>query len=255
MSDKKILLSGKNVCKYFGESQDKELVLDHLNMDVYEGDFTVIMGPSGSGKSTLLYALSGMNRISDGTVTYKNQIISAMKEAQMAKLRVEEFGFVFQQTHLVDHLTLFENVVVAGLLDKKRSEREVIKRANGLLAQMHVEKAQMRMPAQTSGGEAQRAAMARAVINRPGILFADEPTGALNKGNTEDVLDLLTVLNKAGQSVLMVTHDMRAAIRGNCIIYLEDGKIMDEMVLPPFDVNEVKSREIKLSEWLTALEW
>ena len=120
---------------------------------------------------------------------------------------------------------------------------------------MHVEKAKDRLPSQASGGEAQRAAIARAVINRPGLLFADEPTGALNRKNSEEVLDLLTSLNQEGQSILMVTHDVKAAIRGTRILYLEDGKILDEMPLPPFDPKTAKEREEKVSAWLTALSW
>ena len=173
----------------------------------------------------------------------------------MAALRASEFGFVFQQTHLVSNLTLFENVVVAGFLEKGKSEQAVRDRAEELLEQMNVEKAKDRLPSEASGGEAQRAAMARAMINKPGLLFADEPTGALNRKNSEEVLDLLTSLNREGQSILMVTHDVKASIRGTRILYLEDGKILDEMPLPPFDVETAKEREEKVSAWLTALSW
>lgn len=173
----------------------------------------------------------------------------------MAKLRAKEFGFVFQQTHLVSNLTLFENAAVAGYLVKEMPEKAVRERAESLLARMHVEKAKDRLPSQASGGEAQRAAIARAMMNRPGLLFADEPTGALNRKNSEEVLDLLTSLNQEGQSILMVTHDVKAAIRGTRILYLEDGKILDEMPLPPFDPKTAKEREEKVSAWLTSLSW
>lgn len=106
-----------------------------------------------------------------------------------------------------------------------------------------------------SGGEAQRAAIARAMINEPGLLFADEPTGALNKKNTVDVLDLLTELNRSGQSILMVTHDVKAALRGNRILYLEDGRILDELVLPSFGEQEPREREEKINGWLSSMEW
>ena len=152
----------------------------------------------------------------------------------MAALRAKEFGFVFQQTHLVSNLTLLENVIVTGYLNKAKSAGEVRERALGLLRQMNVEDAKDRPPSQVSGGEAQRAAIARAMINEPGMIFADEPTGALNKRNTQEVLNILTQLNEKGQSILMVTHDLKAAIRATRLLYLEDGKIIGEMSLPSF---------------------
>ena len=250
---RKALLTAKEIVKTYPGAQ--EPVLNHINVEIYDGDFTVIMGPSGAGKSTLLYALSGMDTISSGQVLYKGKELGTLSEKKMAKLRASEFGFVFQQTHLVSNLTLFENVAVAGFLEKGKSEQAVRNRAEELLKQMNVEKAKNRLPSEASGGEAQRAAMARAMVNQPGLLFADEPTGALNRKHSEEVLELLTALNRDGQSILMVTHDVKAAIRGTRILYLEDGKILDEMSLPPFDAKTAKEREEKVSAWLTALSW
>ncbi len=252
---KEILLSAKGVRKEFPGRQEKEQVLKNIDIDIYAGDFTVIMGSSGAGKSTLLYALSGMDSITDGKVLYRGKEISRYQERQMAKLRSNEFGFVFQQTHLVSNLSLFENVAVAGYLAGKGDAKTVREKAEELLEKMNVAAAKDRFPSEVSGGEAQRAAIARAVINNPGILFADEPTGALNKRNTEEVLNLLAALNKSGQSILMVTHDIRAAIRGTRILYLEDGKILDEMQFPVFRDTDAKNREKKLSEWLSVLAW
>lgn len=254
-SHHKVLLSARGVKKEFTGRQEKEQVLKNIDMDIYEGDFTVIMGSSGAGKSTLLYALSGMDNITDGKVLYRGKEISAYKEQQMAKLRSLDFGFVFQQAHLVSSLSLFENVAVAGYLDDKKDADTVRKRAEELLEGMNVEMARDRFPSEVSGGEAQRAAIARAVINNPGLLFADEPTGALNKRNSEEVMNLLTRLNENGQSILMVTHDIRAAIRGMRILYLEDGKILNEMTFPAFQAADAKNREKTLSEWLGSLSW
>lgn len=247
------LLTAQEIVKTYPGAQ--EPVLGPLNTEIYQGDFTIIMGPSGSGKSTLLYALSGMDALSSGKVMYKGRELGTLSEKKMAALRAREFGFVFQQTYLVSNLTLFENVAVAGYLEKGQSDKAVNERAEALLARMHVEKAKDRLPSQASGGEAQRAAIARAVINHPGLLFADEPTGALNRKNSEEVMDLLTFLNQEGQSILMVTHDVKAAIRGNRILYLEDGKILDEISLTPFDAQTAKEREEKLSAWLSFLSW
>lgn len=252
---KKTLLQGRKISRIFRQGSVINKVLDGIDVDIYEKDFTVIMGSSGAGKSTLLYALSGMDQITGGEVIYREAGINRLKETQMAKLRAQEFGFVFQQTHLVSNLTLLENVLVAGYVSGKESPQKVKERAGHLLRHMGVEGAQNRLPSQVSGGEAQRAAIARAMIGKPGILFADEPTGALNKSNTTEVLNLLTELNRQGQSILMVTHDMRCAARGNRILYLEDGKVTDEMNLQQFNELEEKQRENEIGRWLERLSW
>lgn len=252
---KHILLRGTNVSKIFEQSGEITQVLDSVSIEIFQGDFTIVMGPSGAGKSSLLYALSGMDRITEGKVEYKGEEISGFSEKKMARLRAEEFGFIFQQTHLVSNLTLFENVAVAGYAGRTRSTKEVAERAGHLLSQMNVENARYRLPSQTSGGEAQRAAVARAMINDPGLIFADEPTGALNQSNTEEVLDLLSALNTNEQSILMVTHDVRAAIRGTRLLYLEDGKILHELRLSAYQKADAKDREVKVNAWLTSLHW
>lgn len=252
---KKVLLQGRKVSKVFAQGSAKNKVLDHVDVDIYDKDFTVIMGSSGAGKSTLLYVLSGMDAVTDGTVTYKEREISRLKEKEMAKIRAEEFGFVFQQAHLVSNLTLFENIEVAGFVSKKENTGEIQDRTEHLVSQMGIEKAKNRLPSQVSGGEAQRAAIARAMIGSPGLLFADEPTGALNRSYTEEVLNLLSAINDSGQSILMVTHDLKAALRGNRILYLEDGKIVDELKLPPYQEAQERERENKLQNWLLGLQW
>lgn len=250
---KEALLQGRGLRKSFPGAQGA--VLDGVDVDIYAGDFTVVMGPSGAGKSTLLYALSGMDGVTDGEVLFQNQRISGLPEKEMARLRACSFGFVFQQTHLVSNLTLFENVAVAGYVARQRPPQEVERQALALLDQMGVGNARDRYPTQVSGGEAQRAAIARAMVNEPGLLFADEPTGALNKASSQEVLDLLTELNRGGQSVLMVTHDVRAALRGNRVLYLEDGKLMDELTLEPYGPERAMERETRLNAWLSALRW
>lgn len=251
---KEIILQGNNVCKSFDRSGESAPVLDRVNVRIYQGDFTIIMGASGAGKSTLLYSLSRMDGITGGSVEYKGRKINGLSEKETARLRANEFGFVFQQTHLVSNLTLFENVAVAGYVGGGKP-REVRRKAAALLSQMHVTGAKNRLPSQVSGGEAQRAAIARAMINGPGLIFADEPTGALNKSNGEDVLNLLSALNEAGQSILMVTHDVRAAIRGSRILYMEDGKIAGELALPVYSPAGAKEREAEAARWLSALRW
>ena len=246
---KEVILSGKNITKAFGENT----VLHGIDVEIYDGDFTVIMGSSGSGKSTLLYALSGMDRVSGGQLLYRKQDITDASEKNLTQLRAEDFGFVFQRTHLISNLTLYENIRMAGLIGAL-SEKETKLRTDDLMKQMNLERAKDRLPAQVSGGEAQRAAVARAVINKPSILFADEPTGALNRANSEEVLNLLSSLHESGQSVLLVTHDKEAALRGNRILYLEDGSIIGELNLSVY-AGKDRSREEKLSAWLEGLGW
>lgn len=252
---KNTILCGKDIRKTFMQSGKEIQILLGIDVNIYEGDFTVIMGSSGAGKSTLLYALSGMDTISGGSIKFKDEEISKLSEKQMAELRANEFGFVFQQTHLVSNLTLFENVAVAGLVAKAGSTKEIRKKTDMLLMKMHVENAKDRLPSQVSGGEAQRAAIARAMIGNPGLLFADEPTGALNRANSEEVMNLLTGLNSDGQSILMVTHDIRAALHGNRILYMEDGKILDERNLSPYGHDNLKARENEVGKWISSLQW
>lgn len=252
---KNVIMEAKKICKSFANEGVQNHVLNDLDLVLYEGDFTVVMGQSGSGKSTLLYSLSGMDRPTSGEVIYKGENLVNFKEKQMSVIRTKEFGFVFQQVHLVGNLTMLENILVPAYMNKEMSAKDAKQRALELLEKMNVKDAANRLPSQMSGGEAQRGAIARAVVNNPGLLFADEPTGALNRKNTHDVLDLLSELNKEGQSILMVTHDVKAALRANRIIYLEDGKICGELELPAYDPEKRKQRETQVSAWLSSMQW
>lgn len=252
---KNTILSAKGLCKSYAHNGGQNHILQHVDLDLYEGDFTVIMGSSGSGKSTLLYSLSGMDKATAGKVIYDGKDIVTMKEKELSKLRQKDFGFIFQQMHLVSNLTLFENVAVSGYLDKTKSANEVKTRTEELLEKMGISHIKTHLPSQVSGGEQQRCAIARAVVTTPKLLFADEPTGALNRKNTNEVLSLLTDLNKAGQSILMVTHDMKAALRATRILYLEDGNIIGELTLPPYNAEDAKSRKAQVDAWLSSMQW
>lgn len=252
---KQTILQAKDLSKSFAHNGSQVHVLSHVDLTLYQGDFTVIMGASGSGKSTMLYALSGMDRATAGQVLYGGTDLVSLNEREIAKLRCTDFGFIFQQMHLVSNLTLFENVAVPGYLNKQVSAARVNKRAGELLEQMGIAHIRTHLPSQVSGGEQQRCAVARAVVNHPKLLFADEPTGALNRRNTTEVLDLLTSLNRAGQSILMVTHDMRAALRASRILYLEDGRVVGELTLAPYDPKEEKSMEAQVQAWLGSMKW
>lgn len=250
---KSIIMEGRGIIKKFDEADTP--VLNKVNIELYDGDFTVIMGASGAGKSTLLYSLSGMNSINAGTVVYEEDDITTFSEKQKAKLRAEAFGFVFQQTNLVSNLTLFENVAVAGFLNKNQTTTETNEKVLQLLQQMGIEQAMNRLPSQVSGGEAQRAAIARAIVNEPSLLFADEPTGALNRHSSDEVLSILQRLHEQGQNILMVTHDIRAAAHGTRLLYMEDGNILAELQIDTVSNVDRKEREVSVNEWLKSLSW
>lgn len=252
---KHTILSAKDLCKSFAHNGGQLHILSHIDLELFEGDFTVIMGASGSGKSTLLYSLSGMDRATAGQVIYDGADLVTMSEKKLALLRHTDFGFIFQQMHLVSNLTLFENIVVPGYLNKQKTAANVKAYGEELIEKMGISSIKLHLPSQVSGGQQQRCAIARAVINQPKLLFADEPTGALNRKNTNEVLNLLTELNFSGQSILMVTHDIKAALRATRILYLEDGKITGNLTLPPYNPDEEKSRETQINAWLGSMEW
>ena len=249
------ILTAHDLCKSFAHNGGQVHVLQHVDLEIREKDFTVVMGASGSGKSTLLYALSGMDKATSGQVMFEGKDLVKMKEKELASLRSHDFGFIFQQMHLISNLTLLENVAVPGYLNNEKSASEVKARAEKLLEQMGISDVKTHIPSQVSGGEQQRCAIARAIIHEPKLLFADEPTGALNRKNTREVLDLMTDLNRNGQSILMVTHDLRAALRASRLLYLEDGNVIGEMTLPPYDKEEEKSRETQVNAWLSSMKW
>ncbi|MBE5924726.1 MAG: ABC transporter ATP-binding protein [Lachnospiraceae bacterium] len=225
------ILKVTDLSKTFSNESVQQHVLRNLNLEIYKGDFTVIMGNSGSGKSTLLYALSGMDRPTLGKVIYGDEDISGYSNDKLAKFRKNHCGFVFQQNYLNDTMSALDNVMVSGLLKTKDRKALAIK-AKDLLSKVELDEMDIRkFPTQLSGGQQQRVAVVRGVINDPEILFADEPTGALNSQNTTNVLNILSDLNNEGQSIVMVTHTIKAAERGNRIIYLSDGVISDEINL------------------------
>lgn len=249
-----VLLQTDKLSKSFSSGGTLQHVLKNIDLQLYAGDFTVIMGASGAGKSTLLYALSGMDTPSLGTITFGEKNISDLNSDKLAVFRREHCGFVFQQIYLIDGMSVMDNVLAAGLLVNK-DKKGLVKRAKELFRKVDIsEETQRKFPTQISGGEAQRVGIVRALINEPEILFADEPTGALNSKTGAGVLDTLTDFNEQGQSVVMVTHDMRSARRGNRILYLKDGVILGECGLGKY-VHDDRARHEKLSGFLDEMGW
>ncbi len=251
---KEIILKTEKLSKSFSNDGTMQHVLKNIDLQLYKGDFTVIMGASGAGKSTLLYALSGMDTPTLGTITFEDQVISDLSQDGLAVFRRKHCGFVFQQIYLVDGMSVMDNVLCAGLLVNK-DKHALVTRAKELFQRVDIsEETQKKFPTQISGGEAQRAGIVRALVNSPEILFADEPTGALNSKTGLDVLDTLTRFNEQGQSVVMVTHDMRSACRGNRILYLKDGVVLGECGLGRYSPDDAKRHE-KLSAFLKDRGW
>lgn len=244
----------EKLSKRFSRQGVQVHVLRNLDLRFVRGDFTVVMGPSGAGKTTLLYALSGMDTPTLGTIDVGGVRISGSSPDNLARFRRTHCGFVFQQINLLDSMSLLDNVMTPGLLVDHNRKR-VAARARELLTRVGIDEATSRQFAQTlAGGEAQRAAVARALINSPTVVFADEPTGQLNSQNSRRVLDLLTEANRDGQSVVMVTHDLRSALRGNRVLYLRDGTITGEKHLPPYSGDDPE-REAEMAAFLAGLGW
>lgn len=249
-----ILLKTESLSKSFSNGGDLQHVLKNIDLELYKGDFTVIMGASGAGKSTLLYALSGMDTPSLGRITFGDRVISDLSTDGLAVFRRKHCGFVFQQIYLIDSMSVMDNVMAAGLLVSK-DKRALAEKAEELFRAVDIQKEiQRKFPAQLSGGEAQRVGMVRALINSPEILFADEPTGALNSKTGLDVLNTLTKFNEEGQSIVMVTHDVRSARRGNRILYLKDGAILGDCRLGRY-VHGDEERHKRLTAFLEEMGW
>ena len=248
------IITTQKLCKTFSNAGVQQHVLKNLDISIEKGDFTVIMGASGAGKSTLLYALSGMDVPTLGVIHFGNQEISKFTNDQLAVFRRDHCGFVFQQSYLIDGMSVMDNVLAAGLLVSK-DRKALVAHAKELFQAVGIApEAQKKFPSQLSGGEAQRVGIVRALINHPEIIFADEPTGALNSQAGKAVLDTLTAVNNSGQSIIMVTHDLRSARRGNRILYLCDGSIIGECVLGKYAPGD-PARHQKLAAFLSEMGW
>lgn len=227
-------------------------VIRDIDVSFYRGEFTVVMGNSGSGKSTLLYLLCGLDNPSSGKIWIDEQPVHHRSETQLALLRRHKVGFVFQENNLIPDLSIRENILVAGYLldhDRKRLQQ----RADTLLDDLEILPLANRMPSQVSGGERQRCAIARALINDPLVILADEPTGSLNSEASQKVLDCLGRLHQKGQSIIMVTHDLKSALHGERVLFFRDGTIIDERRKDP-EIH-TGAEEVTLFEWLRQKGW
>lgn len=250
---KNTIIKTEQLCKTYILGKTGVNVLRNIDFEVYEGDFTVIMGSSGGGKSTLLYSISTMDKPTSGSVTILGQDISAMTQKQLSKFRKTEVSFIFQSMNLLHDLTAFENIAYVGYgTDTKEN---INKKALSLLEKFGLTEEKDKYPSEMSGGQQQRVAICRALIGNAKVIFGDEPTGALNSSNGKVVLDSLTSLNKEGQSIVMVTHDLKAATRATRLLYMADGRIHAELNLGAYTNEQESERKAIVLDFLKEQGW
>jgi len=221
------LVTIASVSKVYGGAASQAALQD-VSLDVAEGELTAVMGPSGSGKSTLLNLIAGLDRASGGEITVGGTRVTGLSERALARYRCERVGMIFQFFNLLNNLTALENVMIAARLAGTRASA-ARRLAEALLEQLGIADRAGKFPATLSGGERQRVAIARAVVNRPALLLADEPTGALDSQNGRQVMDLLDGLNRGGQTIVLVTHDLHLAREhARRVVTLVDGRVVDD---------------------------
>ena len=221
----RIILEATDVVRQYTQSDEVITAVNRASMKVYEGEFIAIVGASGSGKSTLLHLLAGMDRPQAGTITVRGQDITAMSADELGRFRGNYLGMVFQSHNLIPQFTALENILLPTLMCNKdgASYEEMFKK---LVSSLGIADRLHHLPSELSGGQQQRVAIARALINMPHVLFADEPTGNLDRANADEVLELLLETKELiGQTLIMVTHDMSIAERADRMFRMEDGKL------------------------------
>lgn len=253
-------LKVSNLCKTYIINKRQNNVLRNVNLTIKEGEMVGVMGPSGSGKTTLLYTVSGMDSATAGRVEFYGKDLTGMKANEMSDIRLNEMGFVFQQMYMLKNLTVYDNIILPGYQTPegktKEGRRKINDRAKVLMQTLGINEIAENDINEVSGGQLQRACICRSMINNPKIIFADEPTGALNKQNSIEVMEELNRINQAGTAVLLVTHDMKVASKCERVLYIEDGDIRDEITLGRrLGRAEDRTRERTLNDWLIGLGW
>lgn len=232
------IICGRRLVKFFGEGSEKRKVLDEVDISVAKGEFLSVMGPSGSGKSTLLYTLSGMDTVDGGTVSFCGRDLVTCGEEGLADLRRTRMGFVFQQPALLKNLNVLDNILFPSLRSNGRNAVKAEKKAKALMERTGILALAKRSITQTSGGQLQRAGICRALMGDPEIIFADEPTGALNSSAAEEIMDIFSEINAQGTAVMLVTHDPKIAARASRILFLADGRTAGELRFPDASAKE-----------------
>lgn len=247
-----------NLCKTYITNKQQNNVLKNVNFEVFEGEMVAIMGPSGSGKSTLLYSVSGMDSITAGTVEFYKKDISHLTQNELAEVRLNDMGFIFQQMYMLKNLSILDNIILPCVQSKKLNEsrKVTVERAYELMRKLEVIDIADKDINEVSGGQLQRACICRSLINKPKMIFADEPTGALNRTASNEVMDELVRINKEGTTIMLVTHDSKVASKCSRVLYIVDGNIKGEYH-SSIETDNITSneREKKLNQWLMDMGW
>ncbi|MGN0484809.1 MAG: ABC transporter ATP-binding protein [Lachnospiraceae bacterium] len=252
------ILNVKNLCKTYVVNKQQNNVLKNVSFSVSKGEMVAVMGPSGSGKSTLLYSVSGMDDITAGTVEFCGNSISGMGQKELANLRLNEMGFIFQQMYMLKNLTILDNIILPACQSKKvkESRKETVQRGQDLMRKLGIIQIAENDINEVSGGQLQRACICRSMINQPKMIFADEPTGALNRTSSDEVMEELAKLNWEGTTIMLVTHDVKVAAKCSRVLYIVDGTIKGEYNLDTYtSATQLRERERTLSNWLMEMGW
>ena len=252
------ILEVKDLCKTYIVNKRQNNVLKNVNFSIEEGEMVAVMGPSGSGKSTLLYTVSGMDAITSGEVQFCEKDIAKMKQKELADLRLDDMGFIFQQMYMLKNLTVQDNIILPAVQSKKAKEsrKEILQRGQELMHKLGIIEIADNDINEVSGGQLQRACICRSMINNPKMIFADEPTGALNRASSTEVMEELVKLNAEGTTVMLVTHDVKVAAKCTRVMYIVDGNIKGEYNLGRCESNsQVRERERALNNWLMEMGW
>lgn len=246
----------KNLCKTFVVHKRQNNVLKNVSFEIKPGEMVAIMGPSGSGKTTLLYTVSGMDTITAGTVDFYGKELGTLKDQEVSNVRLTQMGFVFQQMYMMKNLSIYDNIVLPAYQAKKDTRENVNQYAIELMHKLGISDVSDNDINEVSGGQLQRACICRSLINKPNIIFADEPTGALNQQSSKEVMKILNQINEEGTSIMLVTHDKKVGSKCEKVLYIEDGNIKDQIYLGKYtEDSNVREREKKLSNWLMDMGW
>ena len=253
------VLQAKGLCKTYIVNKHQNNVLKNIDLTVNEGEMVTIMGPSGSGKSTLLYCVSGMDRVTAGEVIFNGKDTTKLSAKELSSLRLEEMGFIFQQMYMMKNLSVLDNIILPAVESKNRTEsrKQIEERGKALMHRLGIDEVCGNDINEVSGGQLQRACICRCMINSPKIIFADEPTGSLNRSSSDEVMKELLSLNKDGTTIMCVTHDTKVASKCSRVLYITDGNIVGEKELGSFsgDEGELRDRERTLNNWLMEQGW
>lgn len=252
------LIEVNDLCKTYVVNKKQNNVLRNVNFSIEEGEMVAVMGPSGSGKSTLLYTVSGMDKMTAGEVKFNGKNLSELGENEMADVRLDEMGFIFQQMYMMKNLSILDNIILPAVKSKKVSEtrKQIRERALTLMHKLGIEETAGNDINEVSGGQLQRACICRSMINKPRVIFADEPTGALNRTASDEVMNEIVGLNEEGTTVMLVTHDVKVAAKCTRVLYIVDGNIKGEKHLGKCEnIGQARERERDLNNWLMEMGW